>query len=145
MSAGTLVATIETPCCACDVTTIDIADSTGTEATTRVACVECGATFELHLTIEPHLTFPVGDLLDHLEHATGLRRHKRSGCPCFESRDGSDSCLSLTVIARHLGVTARTVSRMIRAGTLTADQADRHAVALGTHPALIWDTWTQHA
>ena len=44
------------------------------------------------------------------------------------------------VIAARLGVSTRTVWRW-RASGLTADQADRAAIAAGWHPVSIWDTW----
>ena len=44
------------------------------------------------------------------------------------------------VIAARLGVSTRTVWRW-RAAGLTADQADRAAIAAGWHPGSIWDTW----
>ncbi|NNF70332.1 MAG: helix-turn-helix domain-containing protein [Acidimicrobiia bacterium] len=45
-------------------------------------------------------------------------------------------------LARQVGVATRTVWRWQLRG-LTDTQADRAAVALGLHPANIWDHWYQ--
>jgi hypothetical protein len=49
---------------------------------------------------------------------------------------------SHAVIGRTLGVTASAVSALRARGTVSHWTADRHAVALGMHPAEIWgDQW----
>jgi len=51
---------------------------------------------------------------------------------------GSDSIADL---ARAVGVTTRTVSRW-RASGLTVHAADRAAIAIGTHPAMVWPAFS---
>lgn len=44
-------------------------------------------------------------------------------------------------LAAHLGVSRRTIHRWINTG-IPVEQADRTAIALGTHPACLWpDIW----
>lgn len=44
-------------------------------------------------------------------------------------------------LAPRIGVSERTVARWRAAGGLSVGQADRAAVAAGTHPAVIWSCW----
>lgn len=48
---------------------------------------------------------------------------------------------SLTALATQIGVEPRTIYRWRKTG-LSEQQADRAAIAVGSHPALIWpDRW----
>ncbi len=48
---------------------------------------------------------------------------------------------TIETLAYQLGVSRRTVHRWIIQG-IPADQADRAAIAIGTHPACLWpDQW----
>lgn len=48
---------------------------------------------------------------------------------------------TISTLAMRIGVSRRTVHRWIIQG-IPADQADRAAIALGTHPACLWpDHW----
>lgn len=48
---------------------------------------------------------------------------------------------TVPAIAALLGCHRRQVERWKASGTLTTLWADRAAVALGLHPALVWDGW----
>jgi hypothetical protein len=62
----------------------------------------------------------------------------RHDAPARRNGEGHDDGLwSIDVLARMLGTTARTVHRWKSEG-LTPRQADRAAVAAGTHPLLVW-------
>ncbi|MEM7272659.1 MAG: hypothetical protein AAF547_06225 [Actinomycetota bacterium] len=65
------------------------------------------------MTNNPHNRFPLQPLIDHTQPA------------------------SLTALADQLGVEPRTIYRW-RAAGLSIDQADRTAIALDSHPAIIW-------
>lgn len=48
---------------------------------------------------------------------------------------------TIETLAQQIGVSRRTVHRWIIHG-IPADQADRAAIAIGTHPACLWpDHW----
>ena len=48
---------------------------------------------------------------------------------------------TIDTLAQQIGVSRRTVHRWISDG-IPADQADRAAIAIGTHPACLWpDHW----
>ncbi len=52
---------------------------------------------------------------------------------------------TIDTLASRIGVSRRTVHRWATHG-VPADQADRAAIALGTHPACLWpDYWHTHA
>ncbi len=52
---------------------------------------------------------------------------------------------TIETLAHQIGVSRRTVHRWIIHG-IPADQADRAAIALGTHPAYLWpDRWIDYA
>jgi hypothetical protein len=48
-------------------------------------------------------------------------------------------------LAERIHVERRTVSRHRAAGWLTPWTADRYAVALGLHPAVVWPNWYDEA
>lgn len=48
-------------------------------------------------------------------------------------------------MADTLGVGQSTVREWRRRGAITSRQADRAAITLGLHPALIWDDWYSEA
>ena len=48
---------------------------------------------------------------------------------------------SVVDLARHLGIDRRTVQRVFTRDWLRSDAADRLAIALGSHPFEIWDSW----
>lgn len=49
-------------------------------------------------------------------------------------------------LAARLGMSSRTLSRVMSARTLSPFVADRLAIRLGSHPALIWpDEWARPA
>lgn len=50
--------------------------------------------------------------------------------------DGPDS-----EVASLLGVAARTITRWRRGSQISEPVADRAAISLGLHPALIWSDW----
>lgn len=65
-------------------------------------------------------------------------RHITNDCICVRGgRCGAIESLVDTINLR-MSVSRSTVFRRIRSGTLTMDEADRYACALGTMPHLIW-------
>lgn len=53
---------------------------------------------------------------------------------------GLDHPIGTALLAQRLHLTVRTIRRYNTHG-LTALQADRAAITIGTHPALIWPDW----
>ncbi len=59
----------------------------------------------------------------------------------FEPITSQARSSTISTLAMRIGVSRRTVHRWIIHG-IPADQADRAAIALGTHPACLWpDHW----
>jgi hypothetical protein len=52
-----------------------------------------------------------------------------------------DRRVSVTHLARLVGLDRRTIQRLARRDKLRVDAADRIAVALGRHPCELWPTW----
>lgn len=55
----------------------------------------------------------------------------------FEPVNTEAGGVTIDTIARTIGVSRRTIHRWINEG-VPAEQADRTAIALGTHPACLW-------
>ena len=59
----------------------------------------------------------------------------------FEPINTEARGVTIDTIARTIGVSRRTIHRWINEG-VPAEQADRTAIALGTHPTCLWpDHW----
>lgn len=83
------------------------------------------------------VTLPAGPLLD-------LAR-RIAAATDWTDPDGPNAILrtptSVHRLAELMGCHTRTVCRIITAGEVSIRLADRYAVALGSHPALIWPDW----
>lgn len=55
----------------------------------------------------------------------------------FEPLTAEAQAPTIGTLATRIGVSRRTVHRWINQG-IPADQADRAAIAVGTHPACLW-------
>lgn len=64
--------------------------------------------------------------------------HQQSRCTCTQG----GCCASAESLARLVGVSHSTMHRRLRCGTITADEADQWACAVGIPPHAVWrDDW----
>lgn len=84
-------------------------------------------------------TFGLDELVKMLMSSTGLPKHRPQGCLCASQR-GFGACLSRAKIGELVGVSARTVIRWSQTG-IPMWAADRAAIAVGSHPVLVWSEY----
>jgi hypothetical protein len=87
-------------------------------------------------TAEPTTTttFDLGPITVAISRRLDLMIHQEGSCHC---RHHAGGCVSDDTIANILGVARRTVLRWRHNG-LTWDSADKAAITLGSHPAILW-------
>lgn len=84
-------------------------------------------------------TFGFHELVTALVSSTHLPQHRPRGCVC-SSGAGPGACLSHPKIGELVGVSARTVIRWSQTG-IPMWAADRAAIAVGSHPVLVWSEY----